>query len=80
MIITGGGALNSFLVSCIRKYCENVEVVVPERQIIEFKEAALMALMGLLRIENQPNTLHSVTGALHDTISGSFHQGYKKIV
>lgn len=80
MIVTGGGALNSFLVSCIRKYCEGVEVVVPDRKIIEFKEAALMALMGLLRIENQMNTLHSVTGARHDTISGAFHQGYKKKV
>jgi anhydro-N-acetylmuramic acid kinase len=80
MIITGGGALNSFLVECIRKYCENVEVVIPDREIIEFKEAALMALMGLLRIENQTNTLHSVTGAKHDTVSGAIHQGSKKMV
>jgi len=39
-----------------------------------------MALMGLLRIENQTNTLHSVTGAKHDTISGGIHQGFKKTV
>ena len=80
MIITGGGALNSFLVSCIEKYCKKVEVVVPDRKIIEFKEAALMALMGLLRVENQTNTLHSVTGAKHDTISGAIYQGVKKVV
>jgi len=80
MIITGGGALNSFLVTCIQKYCEGVEVLVPDRKIIEFKEAALMALMGLLRIENQTNTIHSVTGAKHDTISGVIHQGFKKLV
>lgn len=80
MIITGGGALNSFLVSCIRKHCENVEVVVPDRKIVEFKEAALMALMGLLRIENKTNTLHSVTGAKHDTFSGAFHQGFKRTI
>ncbi len=75
MIATGGGALNEFLISCIRRYNENVEVVVPDRKVIEFKEAALMALMGLLRIENQTNTLHSVTGARRDTISGAIHQG-----
>ena len=80
MIITGGGALNLFLVECIRTYCKNVEVVIPDRKIIEFKEAALMALMGLLRIENQTNTLHSVTGAQHDTISGAIHQGTKKTI
>ena len=80
MIVTGGGALNLFLVECIRKYCKNVEVVIPDRKIIEFKEAALMALMGLLRIENQTNTLHSVTGAQHDTISGAIHQGTKKTI
>ena len=80
MIITGGGAFNLFLVSCIRKYCEGIEVIVPDRKIVEFKEAALMALMGLLRIENEKNTLHSVTGAKHDTISGAIHQGTKKII
>lgn len=80
MIITGGGAFNTFLVDCIRQYCKHVEVIIPEKTIIDFKEAALMALMGILRLENIPNTLHSVTGARHDTIGGVVHQGVKNLI
>lgn len=80
LLVTGGGALNGFLVSCISEACSKigeVVVVVPEREIIEYKEAALMALMGVLRIENIPSGITSVTGAREDTIAGAFHQGWK---
>lgn len=83
LFITGGGALNTFLINSIQKYCnekQTVEIIIPERNIIEFKEAVLMALMGVLRVENIPNCMQSVTGAKRDTIGGAIFQGSKKTI
>lgn len=73
MIITGGGALNGFLVDCIRKQCTDVEVVLPDRKTIEFKEALIFAYLGLLRIRGQSNCLASVTGASQNAIGGAVY-------
>lgn len=75
MLITGGGAFNDFLVECIQAACgAGVEIHIPSDTLIGFKEAALMALMGLLRIRQVPNCLASVTGASQDSINGAFYQ------
>ena len=81
MLVSGGGVLNAFLMENIRAVCNEkieLEIVIPEKEIIEFKEAALMALLGVLRVENIPNCMASVTGAKRDTIGGAIYQGYKK--
>ncbi len=65
MLITGGGALNHSLVGRIGSLASerNVEVVVPDRQTIEFKEALVMALLGTLRRRGEHTVAASVTGA-----------------
>ncbi len=82
MLVTGGGALNRFLVQCIREETEKVaplEVIIPETQIIAFKEAALIALMGALRLEGLPNCMATVTGARRDAVGGAIWElGNKK--
>ncbi len=71
LFITGGGAMNSFLIETLKeKLGAQIEVVVPERILIEFKEALVFALMGVLRVEKQINVLRSVTGAKRDSSSG----------
>jgi anhydro-N-acetylmuramic acid kinase len=75
MIATGGGAHNSFLMKIISDYNPNINIEIPDRNIIEFKEAIMIALMGVLRLEGIPNTIHTVTGAARDTISGAIHAG-----
>jgi anhydro-N-acetylmuramic acid kinase len=73
LLATGGGALNSFLVSSIREECAkncSLALVVPGMDIVQFKEAALMALMGALRLSNLTNCLSSVTGARQDAMGG----------
>ena len=78
LLATGGGAFNHFLIKCIEEEANKVcplEVKIPEEQIISFKEAILMALMGVMRMENQPNCLSSVTGANRAVIGGAVHQG-----
>lgn len=78
LFITGGGAHNRFLVKCIREECEKIcslDVIIPEGDIIAFKEAALIALMGALRLMQIPNCLASVTGARRDAVGGAIHAG-----
>lgn len=72
MLITGGGAFNRFLVECIQTHSE-IKIDLPDPQIIEYKEALIIALMGVLRQEEQENVLQSVTGAQKDNIGGVIH-------
>lgn len=77
LLATGGGALNTFLIEGIREECAkfcSLAVVVPAPEIVQFKEAALMALMGALRLAALPNCLSSVTGARRDAMGGGVHQ------
>jgi anhydro-N-acetylmuramic acid kinase len=71
LLVTGGGAFNSFLIETLhQKLGKTTKVIVPEKTIIEFKEALVFALMGVLRVECQTNVLSSVTGAKKDSSSG----------
>lgn len=71
LFITGGGALNDFLIETLQqKLGADTKVVVPEKKLIEFKEALVFALMGALRMEQEINILCSVTGAARDSSSG----------
>lgn len=74
IFVTGGGAMNLFLIECMKRHCTeigNFEWVIPDEKIISFKEAVLMALMGVLRLERVPNCLSSVTGAIRNTTGGA---------
>lgn len=71
LFVTGGGALNHFLIEVLQeKLGKSVKVVIPEKELIEFKEAVVFALMGALRVEQEINVLKSVTGAKRDSSSG----------
>lgn len=80
ILLTGGGAFNKYLVERFRMHLPDAEFIVPSETIISFKEGLLMALMGLLRINNQPNVLKSVTGCNKDHIAGAVYQGTKKYI
>ncbi len=70
VLITGGGAKNKFLISLIRQKNKQVNFIIPDNQLIDFKEALIFAFLGVLRINNQVNTLSSVTGAYADSSGG----------
>ncbi|AYN68482.1 anhydro-N-acetylmuramic acid kinase [Euzebyella marina] len=71
LFVTGGGALNEFLIETLQsKLLNTAKVIVPEKKLIEFKEALVFALMGVLRIEQKTNVLKSVTGAKRNSSSG----------
>lgn len=71
MLATGGGALNDFLIQRMKEKLDNrIQVVVPDKTTIDFKEALVFAFLGVLRLRGQKNTLKSVTGASSDSSSG----------
>jgi anhydro-N-acetylmuramic acid kinase len=73
LLVTGGGAHNSFLMERLRAALQElqVELVVPDKNIIDFKEAIVMALIGVLRWREENNVMASVTGASRNSIGGA---------
>ena len=69
VLITGGGAYNSYLMNKIKSYSK-AEIVPANSELIEFKEALIFAFLGVLKMENIPNCLSSVTGASEDVVGG----------
>jgi len=69
-LVTGGGAHNSYLQEIIQNNFLDLKLEKPDNQLIEFKEALVFALMGLLRSQNLVNCLKSVTGASINTSGG----------
>ena len=71
--ITGGGAHNQFLTERIKERLADtgVEVIIPGYPLVDFKEALIMALIGVLRWREENNVLASVTGASRDSIGGA---------
>ena len=69
ILVTGGGAHNLFLIERLQHHTPH-QVVVPDRQTVDYKEALIFALLGLLRLEGHTNVLRSVTGASSDSCSG----------
>lgn len=73
VLVTGGGAHNLFLIELL-KQIPGIIVVVPSKEIIDFKEALIFAFLGVLRIRNEANCLRSVTGAKTDNVGGVIFQ------
>ncbi|WP_426482064.1 anhydro-N-acetylmuramic acid kinase [Chryseobacterium sp. R2ACT005] len=69
ILITGGGAYNSFLIEKIRSKTQ-AEVIIPKKEIIDYKEALIFAFMGVLKVNNEVNVLSSATGSSYDHCSG----------
>ena len=71
VLVTGGGAFNEYLMQCLRQYSgDEIEYVVPDAQLISFKEALVFALLGVLRVRGEVNCLASVTGAARNHSGG----------
>ncbi len=73
VLITGGGAYNKYLLQRVAFYKE-LTVAIPAPKLLEFKEALVFALLGVLRIREENNCLSSVTGAEKDHSGGFIYQ------
>ncbi|WP_343485862.1 anhydro-N-acetylmuramic acid kinase [Allomuricauda sp. d1] len=71
ILVCGGGAFNDFFIQTLEeKLNGQCKVVVPNKKLINFKEALVFCLMGVLKNEGEINVLKSVTGATQDSCSG----------
>jgi len=70
ILITGGGAKNSFLILKLKEKLRGSQIIIPEQSLVDFKEALVFAFLGILRMEQKINTLCSVTGASKDSSGG----------
>ena len=69
VLLTGGGTYNKFIVEMLIKKSD-LEIVIPDKLLIEYKEAMIFAFLGVLRIRNEINCLSTVTGAISNSSSG----------
>ena len=71
VLVTGGGALNTFLVERIRKHVvDQIKLEIPDKQLVIYKEALIFALLGVLRWKNKINVYRSATGSEEDHSAG----------
>lgn len=72
VLVTGGGAKNSFLIERLRAHFSG-NIIVPAIELIDFKEALIFGFLGALYLADQTNCLASVTGAKRDVKGGVLH-------
>ncbi len=73
VLITGGGAYNRFLLKLFRQKTKQL-VILPNDNLINYKEALIFAFLGVLRLRCESNCLSSVTGSRHDNIGGIIYR------
>jgi anhydro-N-acetylmuramic acid kinase len=72
VLCTGGGAFNSFLISRMLEYGgDAMTFIIPDEEVIKFKEAMVFGFLGVLRCRHEINCLKTVTNAVRDTSSGT---------
>jgi len=73
MLVTGGGAFNGFVLQRLQHQLAalNIQVVVPTADLVNYKEALIMALIGVLRWREEYNVINTVTGARRNSINGA---------
>ena len=74
LLVSGGGVYNDFLINRMKNHLPNIEIIIPNEKTIQFKEALIFALLGVLKLRNEINVLASVTGAKHDHSSGEIYE------
>lgn len=77
MLVTGGGAFNTFLVQRISELLQplDLQTQVADNTLANYKEALIMAFLGVLRWREESTVLSSVTGARRDSIGGALWMG-----
>jgi len=76
VLFTGGGVFNLLLIERI-KNSTNANIIIPSKEIIEYKEALIFGFLGVLKLRNEVNCLSSVTGAKSNHSSGKIFRPLK---
>lgn len=71
-LVTGGGAYNLALIDAIKSHSK-CRIELPDRELIDFKEAICFAFLGLNRLLEKQNISKTVTGAKLNSIGGAIY-------
>jgi len=69
ILVTGGGAFNRYLIERMRAQTKH-SLVIPDPETVNYKEALVFALLGVLKFRGEINVFSSVTGSRHDHCGG----------
>jgi anhydro-N-acetylmuramic acid kinase len=72
VLVTGGGAHNDFLMSRIREKT-GCEVIIPDKNLVDGKEALIFAYLAKLRLEGKANVSSKLTGGASDLSAGGVY-------
>lgn len=73
MLVTGGGVYNTFLIRRVKSLSKH-KIHIPGSDIVNYKEALIFGLLGVLKLRNEVNCLSSVTGVTKDHSSGKTYK------
>jgi anhydro-N-acetylmuramic acid kinase len=73
MLVTGGGAFHRYLIHRLQHHLPHIKVQVPDAETVAFKEALIMAFIGLQRFLGRPTALSDVTGASMNSVGGALY-------
>ena len=73
VLVTGGGAKNNYLMKLIKENTLST-LIIPSEELIDFKEALIFGLLGVLRLRGEINCFASVTGCSNDHSTGIIYQ------
>ncbi|MBR9920990.1 MAG: anhydro-N-acetylmuramic acid kinase [Bacteroidetes bacterium] len=72
ILLSGGGAHNTYLVQCLQNHLGD-SLFIPKPEVIDYKEAALTALVGFFRLEQIPAPICELTGASRNAVPGALY-------
>jgi anhydro-N-acetylmuramic acid kinase len=73
VLVTGGGAFNSFLLDRMNHYSEH-PLTVPSALLVNFKEALVFAFLAALYASGSENVLSSATGSSRNHTGGALYR------
>jgi anhydro-N-acetylmuramic acid kinase len=76
MLVTGGGAHNTYLMNLLASSLlkANITVVKPDDQMIDYKEAILMTYIGARYMDGLSTTIPAITGATGPVVGGALYK------
>ncbi len=80
LLLTGGGTFNTFLIERFKYYLnDKISLVIPNEELIAFKEAIIFGFLGALRLEEQANCHKDITGARINNVGGAVYLGHRNL-
>ena len=74
ILVTGGGAFHQFLLERLR-ILSNKNLQVPQKELVNFKEAIVFAFLGALNYLGSVNVFDSATGSVKQHVGGAMYKG-----